>query len=171
MHIDFRLLCGTTVIRRALVENVNHVVVRLIELCLGKVRQQAIVAAVTVDDQDFLASVTGHLVGGFLQKCKLHAATVCHRAGLVLGLGDLAEIVLRKDNRILLLCRVKRRMPYIEKIGAERKMRTMFFEDAERKQANSLRVVNAFAEIRSGEFFPVDGELRLRSGGLSAEEN
>jgi hypothetical protein len=35
-------------------------------------------------------------------------------------------------------------------------MRAMLFKDAEWQQARSLRSLNAFAKIGSGEFFPMD---------------
>jgi len=41
-------------------------------------------------------------------------------------------------------------------------MRSVLLQDAEGKQAGSLRAMNAFAEIGSGEFFPLNGELRWR---------
>jgi hypothetical protein len=46
----------------------------------------------------------------------------------------------------------------------------VFLQDAEGKQARTLRTVDAFTEVGGGEFFPVDGEFRLRSGGLRQGE-
>ena len=93
MHVDFGLLLRASVLRSALVENIDDVVVGLVELRLREEGQQAVVAAVAVDDQNFLAAVARHFVGGFLQESELHVAAVGHGAGLVLGLGDLAEII------------------------------------------------------------------------------
>src|SRR5215469_7203633 len=50
-------------------------------------------------------------------------------------------------------------------------MGSMFLENAEREQADSQRTVNAFAEVRGRKFFPVDGEFRLRGGGLSVKKS
>jgi hypothetical protein len=46
-------------------------------------------------------------------------------------------------------------------IGAERKMWSVFFQDAKREQARPLRAVNAFAEVRGREFFSMDRQRRL----------
>ena len=133
---------------------------RLVELCLREIRQQAVVAAVAVDDQDFLAAVAGHLVGGFLQQGELQVAAVGHGAGLVPRLGDLAEIIFGENDRVFFFGGVQRGVADVEQIGAERQMRAVLFENAEGQQACSLRAMNALAEIGGGEFFPVNGELR-----------
>src|SRR4029077_17932826 len=154
----------SAVLRRALAEYVNDIVVGLVELGLREEREQAVVAAVAVHDQDLLAAVAGHLVGGFLQERELQVAAVGHSAGLVLGLGDLAEVVFGENDGILLFGGVQRSVADVEKIGAERQMWTVLFQDSEGEQAGSLRTVNAFAEVGGGEFFPVHGDGGGRCG-------
>jgi len=92
VHVDGGFPGRAAFVRSALVENVDHVVVRFIELGLREVRKQALVAAVAVDDDHFLAAVASHLVGGFLQQGELHPAAVSHGSGLVTGFGNLAKI-------------------------------------------------------------------------------
>src|ERR1035438_849077 len=89
VHVDGSLLRWSARRWRALIENVDYIVVRLVELRLGEVREQVLVAAVSVDDDYLLASITRHLVGGFLQQRKLQIAAVSHGSGLVAGLSDL----------------------------------------------------------------------------------
>jgi hypothetical protein len=114
---------------------------------------------VTVDDQNFLAAVAGHLVGGFLQQGELQGAAVGHGAGLVLGFGDLAEIVFGENDGVFLLGGVQRGITDIEKVGAERKMWAVLFQDSEGEQARPLGAMNSFAKVGGGEFFPVDRKL------------
>jgi len=83
-------------------------------------------------------------------------------SGLVTGFGNLAKIIFGKDNRVFFLGSVQRGITDVQQIGAEREMRSVLLQDAEGKQAGSLRAMNAFAEIGSGEFFPLNGELRWR---------
>src|SRR5215469_1558624 len=170
MHVDLRLLLRTAILWGPFVKHVHNIVMRLVELRLCKVRKQAAVASVAVDDQNFLAAVTRHLVGGFLEECELESAAVGHAARLVFGLGNLSEIVLGEDDSVFPIGCVQRGVADIEEIGSERKMRSVFLQDAEREQADSLRAVNAFAEVEGREFFPVDGKLRLRRGRLSVDK-
>src|SRR5262249_28239909 len=123
-----------------------------------------------VDDQDFLAAIARHLVGRFLEQRQLQAAAVGHGAGFMLGLGNLSKIVFGEYDRVFLIGRVQRSVAHVEEIGAERKMRAVFLENAERKQADSLGAMNTFPEVRSREFFPMDRKFRLRGGGLSVEK-
>ena len=125
--------------------------------------------AVAVDDQDFLAAVAGHLVGGFLQQGELQVAAVGHGAGLVPRFSDLAEIVFGEDDGVFLLGGVQRGVADVEQIGTERQVRAVLFEDSEGEQARSLRAANTFAKVGGGEFFPVDGELG-RGRGLRVEQ-
>src|SRR5579862_7801095 len=120
MHVDLRLLGGTALLGRALVENIDDVIVRLVELSLREIGKQAVVAAVSVDDQNFLAAVAGHLVGGFLQQCELQAAAVGHGSRFVTRFGDLAEIIFGEDNSIFLLGGMQRGVADIQQVGAER---------------------------------------------------
>ena len=50
-------------------------------------------------------------------------------------------------------------------------MGSVFLENAEREQADSLRTVNAFAEVGGRKFFLVDGEFRRSGGGLSVKKS
>jgi len=77
---------------------------------------------------------------------------------------DLAEIVFGEDEGVLLLGGVQRGITDIEQIGAERKMWTVLFQDSEGEQARPLGAMNSFAKVGGGEFFPVDGKLRGKSG-------
>ncbi len=91
-------------------DGVNNIVVWFVELRLREVGNKAFVAAVAVDDEDFLATVAGHLVGGFLEKPELEVAAVGNGAGLVLRFENLAEIIIREKRR---------RIPYRQR-GARR---------------------------------------------------
>jgi hypothetical protein len=55
VRVDEGFLFGASGRRSALVEKIDHVIVRFIQLRLGKVGQQTTIAAVAVDDQYFLA--------------------------------------------------------------------------------------------------------------------
>ena len=44
-------------------------------------------------------------------------------------------------------------------------MRAVLLDDAEGKQADSLRLVDGLHEVGGGEFLPLGGELGLRNGG------
>ncbi len=127
---------------------------------MRKIRKQAIVPAVSVNDQDFLAAITGHLVSSFLQQGQLHAAAVRHRPGFVLRLSNLTKVVFGEDDRVLPLGGMECGIAHVEQVGAEREMRPVFFENSERKKTYSGRAVDAFTEIGGGEFLPVDRELR-----------
>src|ERR1700720_1454086 len=139
---------------------------RPIELRLGEEWQQAVIASVAIHDDDFLAAVARHFIRSLFEKRKLHFAAVGDGSGLVLGFGNLSEIIFRENNCVLLLGSVQRGVANVQQIGPERQMRAMLFKDAEWQQARSLRSVNAFAKIGGGEFFPMDRELRVRRGGL-----
>src|SRR5262245_17601951 len=78
-------------------------VARRRKLRLSKERKQIIIPAVSVGDNDLLAAVAGHLVGGLLQQIELQPWAISNRARLVPGFEDLTKIILRVDNRILLL--------------------------------------------------------------------
>src|SRR5258708_23694717 len=129
---------------------------RLIELGLGKEWQQAVVAAVAIHDDDFLAAITRYFIRSLFEKRELHFAAVGDGSGLVLGFGNLSEIIFRENDCVLLLGSVQRGVAHVQQIGSERQMRAMLFKDAEGQQTRSLRSVNAFAKIGGGEFFPMD---------------
>src|SRR6266849_10974769 len=87
---------------------------------------------------------------------------VCHGHGFELGLENLAEVVLRKYHRVLLIGRMQSRIAYIEQIGSERQVGTMFLQNAKGQQACALRLLNGAAEVRGSQFFPMARELGLR---------
>src|SRR4051794_7805463 len=122
MHVDLRFLRRPSLVGRAFIEDVDDVVVRFIQLSLGEIREQALVAAMPVDDQNLLASVSRHLVARFLEQLELQSAAVRHGSSLMAGFGDLSEVIFREDDRILLLRGSERRMSNIEKISAQRQM-------------------------------------------------
>src|SRR2546425_5660837 len=91
----------------------------MIELGRRGVGQQVIVTAVAVDDDDFLAAVARHLIGGFLKQFQLEFQTVGDRAGLVLGLKNLTEVVLGKNHRVFLRGGVQRRIAHVQEVRAQ----------------------------------------------------
>src|SRR5262249_7264273 len=106
-------------------DGVDDVVAGGIEQRLVGVGNQAFVAAVAVDDEDFLASVARHFVGGFLEEFELEVAAVGDSAGFVLGFENLAEIIFGEDDGEFLCGSVKCGVADVEEIGAERKMGAM----------------------------------------------
>src|SRR6202162_5361347 len=98
---------------------------RLVQLRLREIGEQAVVSAVAVDDNYLLASVARHLVGSFLQESELRLATVSHSAGLATGLGKLSEIIFGEDDDVFFLGRVQSGIADVQQIGAERKMRSV----------------------------------------------
>src|SRR5208282_2146964 len=50
VHVDGGLLRGAARLRSAPIENIDYIVMRLIQLALGEVGQQMLVAAMAVDD-------------------------------------------------------------------------------------------------------------------------
>ena len=144
--------------------HVNHIIVSLLQLCLRKIRQQVFVPAMPIYDDDFLTAVARHLVGRFLQELQLQLGAVGHRARFMPGLEDLPEIILRKYHRVFLFRRVQRRVAYIQQIGPQRQMRSMFFQNAERQQAGAVRFPDGLAEIGRRQFFPLGRALGLGLG-------
>src|SRR5580704_8712156 len=118
-----------------------------------------------VDDDDLLAAITRHLVGGFLKQRKLQIAAIGDGAGLVASFGNLPEIVFGEDDSIFFLGGVKRCITNVQQVGAQRQMRSMLLKNAERQQACALCTMDSLAEIRGGEFLPVNRKL---DGGVTA---
>src|SRR5205823_5481270 len=100
--------------RSALVEKINYIVVRLIQLRLRKVGKQTTVPPVAVNDQNFLAAIASHLVRSCLKQCQLQIAAVSDGTGLMTCLRDLPKIVLRENHSVLLLSGVQSSIPRIE---------------------------------------------------------
>src|SRR5439155_1588927 len=73
---------------------------------------------------------------------------VCHGSGLVLGLENLAEVVLRKYHRVLLIGRMQSRIAYIEQIGSQGQVRSMFLQNAKGQQACALGLLNSATKVR-----------------------
>src|SRR5438094_5863601 len=86
------LLCRPAGAVAFAVKHVHYVVLGAGHLCLREEGKQVFVSAVAVHDDDFLAAVARHLVGGFLQQFQLELHTVGHRTGLVLRFKNLSEI-------------------------------------------------------------------------------
>jgi len=67
----------------------------------------------------------------------------------VLRFKNLTEIVFRKRRTgVFLLDRMERGVADVEEIGAERKMRAVFFKNAEGKNANAFGLSDGVAEGR-----------------------
>src|SRR5256885_1097141 len=83
-------------------EHVDDIIMWAIELALGKIRNQVLISSVAIDDDNLLASIASHLIRGFLKQAKLQLHAVGHRAGLVLRLENLPEVIFRKNHSVLL---------------------------------------------------------------------
>src|SRR6266567_5505361 len=83
---------------------------------------------------------------------------VRHGSRLVFGLENLAEVVLRKYHRVLLIGRMQSRIAHIEQISAQGQVRAMFLQNAKGQQACALRLLNGAAEVRGSQFFPMARE-------------
>src|SRR6266852_4763972 len=119
-----------------------------------------LVSAVAVDD-DFLAAIASHLIGGFLKQFQLKFHAIRDGARLVLGLKDLAKIIFGKNDGVLLLRGVQRCVAHVQKVGTQRQMRPVLLQDSEWEQARSLRLLNRLAKVRGRQLFPPSGELGL----------
>src|SRR6266478_3985770 len=122
-----------------------------------------LVAAVAVYYDYFFAAVASHFIGGFLQQVQLQIHAVCNCSGLVLGFKNLAEIIFGEDYRIFLRRGLQRNVAHIQQISAERKMRSVFFQNAKGKKACALGLLDSRTKIRGGELLPFGGELALRA--------
>ena len=168
MHVVLgfqRRTAGDVLARQS--EDVDHVIARRGQLRLREQRQQALVAAVAIDDEDFLAAVARHLLHRFLQQRELRAQAVGDGSGLLLRFEDLSEVILGENDGVFLLDGVHHGEADIEQVGAERKMRAVLLDDADGEHADSLRLVDGLHEVGGGEFFPLGGELGLRDGGMA----
>src|SRR5437868_1082412 len=116
-----------------------------------------------VYDDYFFAAITGHFIGGFLQHAQLQIHAVRYRSGFVLGFEDLPEIIFGKDHRVFLRRSLQRNVAHIQQIRTERKMRSVFYQNAKEKKARALGLLDSRTKIRGGELFPFSGELALRA--------
>ncbi len=135
-------------------EDVNHVVARAGKLRLREQRQQVIVPAVAVHNENLLAAVARHLLHRFLEQRELCLQAVGHRSGLLLSLKDLAEIILGKHDCILLPHRVENRESNIEQVGSQRQVRSVLLEDPEGQHTNPLRLMNRLDKVGPGKLLP-----------------
>ncbi len=110
----------------------------------------------TVHDDDLLAAISGHLVGRLLQQLELQAPAVGHRSRLVLRLEDLPEVVLRKNDGVLLLGGIESDISHVEEIVAQGEVRSVLLHDAERKQARALGTGDAVLEIGRCQLLPMN---------------
>jgi hypothetical protein len=70
-----------------------------------------------VDDDDLLAAVACHLVSSLLQQFQLQVSAVGYSSRLVLGLKNLAEIILGEDNRVFPLGRMHGGVAHVQQVG------------------------------------------------------
>src|SRR6267143_404958 len=78
-----------------------------IEVRLGEEGKQMPVSAMTVDDDNLLAAIACHLIGRFLEQLQLEFHAVGDGSRFVFGFKNLSEVVLRKNNGVLLLRRLQ----------------------------------------------------------------
>src|SRR5258708_25147494 len=128
-----------------------------------------VVPAMPIHDENFLASIAGHLIGCLLEQFQLQLGAVSDGSGLVLRFKDLTEIVLGKNNRILLLDAVLDGIKYIDEIVAKRQVWPMFLDDPERQYACALRFLKALLEFSGGHLLPLPGECFAKSTASGAQ--
>src|SRR5438270_12291590 len=87
---------------------------------------------------------------------------VSHSTGSVLGLENIAEVALMKYHRVLQIGRMQSRIAYIEQIGSQGQVRSMFLQNAKGQQACALGLLNSATKVRGSQFFPIARELGLR---------
>ena len=84
-------------------ENIDHIIALAGELRLREEREQRVVAAVAVHDDDLFAAVAVHLADRLVQEGELRGKAVGDGAGLLASFEDLTEIVLGEDDGVFLL--------------------------------------------------------------------
>lgn len=87
----------------------------------------------------------------------VHAVGDCAR--LVFGFGNLAKVISRKDDGVFVGSGVLGGIANIDEVGAERQVRTVLFNDAERQHAYPLSLMDRGDEVGAGEFFPFGREF------------
>src|SRR5207245_2767279 len=164
MHIRRRIRFVLRLTRAAArdSQHVHDVIMRRLELRLREKGEQAVVAAVTVHDDDLLAAIAGHLVGRFLEQLELQSPAVGHRARFVLGFEDLPEVVLRKNDGVFLLGGIECDVAHVEQIVAQGQVRPMLLHDAEWEQTSTLGPGDPVLEIGRRQLLPMYRELILR---------
>src|ERR1700734_2015919 len=136
-------------------KDIDYVIVWGGELGLRKIGKQVLVAAMAIGDNDFLAAVSRHLVGSFLQELELNFRAVSDGARFVARFENLSKIIFREDYCKLLLRCGERNVPDIEQVGAEREVRAVFFENADREDASELRALDSFCKVGCCQLFPL----------------
>ncbi len=121
-------------------------------------RKQMVVPAMPIHDENFLASIASHFIGCLLQQFQLQLGAVSQSSRLVFRFKDLTEVVLGKNNRILLLDAVLDGMADIDEIVAKRQVRTMLFDDPERQYACALPFLKALLKFMGSHLLPFHGE-------------
>ena len=120
----------------------------------------------SVYDDNFLAAVARHFVSGLLQQFQLQLRAVSDGTGLVFGLENLPEIIFGINDGILLPGAVQRGVADVDQIGAERQLRPVLLENAERQHARALSFLNGGNKVTCRELFPLHRQrLRGRDGG------
>jgi len=90
----------------------------------------------TIQNDDFLAAVPSHLVGGLLKQVELYLSAIGDGARLVSSFEYLAKIIFGKNDSVFLVRGMQRRISNIEKISSKRKMWSMLFQNAKGQQAS-----------------------------------
>src|SRR5882724_3826306 len=116
----------------------------------------------TVDDDDFLAPVAGHLVRGFLQEFKLQMQAVSDGSRLVPSLKDLRCEVLRKDDGEFLLGRMQRSIPNVQQVVAQGQMQSVFLQNPYWQKACVLGLTNGLHKVRRSQLLPLHGRRLSR---------
>ena len=86
------------------------------------------------------------------------------------GFEDLAEIVFREDDGVLLGGAMEDGVANIDQVRTEGKVGAVLFDDAEGEDADALGLVKGGDEISGGEFLPFHGEVRGEEMGSEKEE-
>ena len=103
-------------------------------------------------------------IAQLLEQLQLQLRAVGDGAGLLFGLEDLAEVVLREDDGVFLPGAFHGGPAGVDQVVAERQMRTMFLQNPERQDARSLGFLNGLDELFCRQLLPLHGELLSVSG-------
>jgi hypothetical protein len=131
-------------------EDVDDVVAGAGHLSLGKEREEAVVAAVAVDDDDLFAAVAGHLGDCLLEESELGGEAVSDGAGLLAGFEDLAEIILGEDDGVFVFDGVEDGEADVEEVSAEGEVGTVLLDNAEGEDACALGLMDGGDEVWGG---------------------
>ena len=87
----------------------------------------------------------------------MRAVSQC--AGFMPRFKDLTEIVVGKNDCVLLLRRMLSQIPDVDQVSAQRQLRPVLFDDPERQDTNALRLLESLHEITRCQFLPFHGQL------------